>query len=246
MAIKGKKKSRPRPASRAPRREPVALPTPFLRRRWVQVAAAFLVGAFAVVGLVWVTNELRAGDAEAQAGVDAAARRAAATEYQRAVQGAFGQVGVVDPGITPTIFVEMDAVLDAMAEGGDPPADAETTFERAASDASKARKELAAFDIAGTIADQGFDAIAATSFTSSADRLLLVLDLYRQAALVAASAEAAGGTEAERLTEVATDLRDTARAQLERGWTEYLHALRSGGVAEAPMSGGIVPELPGG
>ena len=54
------------------------------------------------------------------------------------------------------------------------------------------------------------------------------------------------GGEAERLTEVATDLRDTARAQLERGWTEYLQALRSGGVAEAPMSGGIVPELPGG
>lgn len=244
MAIKGKRKSKPRSAPRAPRREPVTPPTPFLRRRWVQATAAFLVGAFAVVVLVWVTNTLRAEDAEAQAGADAASRRAAATAYQQAVQGAFGQVGVVEPGLTPTIFVEMDAALDAMVKG-DTPAHAEATFDRAATDAAKARKELAGFDVAGTIADQGFDTVAATSFTSSADRLERALDLYRQAALVAASAAAVEGAEGERLADVAAGLRDSARTQLDSGWTEYLGALRSGGVAEVPTTGGTVPELPG-
>jgi hypothetical protein len=73
-----------------------------------------------------------------------------------------------------------------------------------------------------------------------------VLDRYRQAAEVAAAAAVAGGSDAQRLTDIAVDLRDTAREQLTQGWTEYLQALRAGGVPEAPTTGGIVPELPGG
>jgi hypothetical protein len=245
MAIKGKRKSKPRSAPRAPRREPVSLPTPFLQRRWVQAAAAFLIGAFAVVLVVWVTNNLRADDAATQADADAAARRTAATAYQRAVQGAFGTVGVVEPGVPPTVFTDMDAALDDMVDG-DPPADAAATFDRAAADAAKARKELAVFDVSGTVADQGFDTVAVTSFTSSADRLVHALDLYRQAALVAASAAAVGGAEREQLAKVAADLRDTAKAQLDRGWIDYLQAIRSGGVAETPTGGGNVPALGGG
>lgn len=245
MAIKGKKKPKQRSAPRPPRREPVAVPTPFLHRRWVQLTAGFLVGVLAMVVFVWVTNSLRADDAATEAADDAAKRRVAATAYQQAVRSAFGEVGVVDPGVAPTIFVEMDTALDAMAEGK-PPAGAETTFERAAADAAKARKELAAFDVTGTIADQGFDAIAAGSFTGSAETLVQVLDRYRQAADVAAAAAVAGGSDTQRLTDIAVDLRDTAREQLTQGWTEYLQALRAGGVPEAPATGGIVPELPGG
>ena len=63
MAIKGKKKPKQRSAPRPPRHEPVAPPTPFLHRRWVQLTAGFLVGAFAMIVLVWVTNSLRADDA---------------------------------------------------------------------------------------------------------------------------------------------------------------------------------------
>jgi hypothetical protein len=111
MAIKGKRKSKQRPAPRAPRREPVPLPTPFLRRWWVQLTAGFLVGVFATIVLVWVTNNLRADDAEAAADADAAKRRTAAVAYQQAVRGAFGQVGVVEPGIAPTVFADMNAAL---------------------------------------------------------------------------------------------------------------------------------------
>lgn len=245
MAIKGKKKPRQRSAPRAPRRTPVALPTPFLRRRWVLLTAGALAGIVAMVVLIWVTNGLRAGDVDEAADADAAAKRAAATAYQQAVRGAYGEVGVVDPGVAPTVFAEMDAALDALANGN-PPADAEATFRQASDDATAAREELEAFDVAGTISDRGFDAIAATSFTNSAETLVQVLDLYGQAADVAAQAVAVGGVEGERLAEIASDLRDTARAELTEAWTEYLQALRAGGVPEAPTTGGIVPELPGG
>lgn len=245
MAIKGKKRSKQRSAPRAPRREPVAVPAPFLQRRWVQVVAAFLVGIFAMTLFIWITNSLRAGDAEEAAGEEAATRLAAATAYQEAVGESFGRVGAVEPGVTPVVFPEMDTALDALADGDAPP-DAVATFEQAADDAQAARKDLAGFDVTGTVADQGFDALEATSFTSSARALEEALALYRQAARVAASAVAVGGDEGQELAAVAVDLRDAARARLDEGWTLYLQALRAGGVPEAPTTGGIVPELPGG
>lgn len=244
MAIKGKRRPKQRPAARAPRRVPVAAPTPFLRRTWVQLTAGFLIGVFAVIALVWVTNGLRANDAEARADDDAAQRRTAATAYQEAVEGAFSQVGVVDPGVPPTIFADMNAALDASVDR-DAPSDARAIFEQAAADAGKARKDLAAFDVTAAVADRGFDAIVVASFIDSAETLVQVLDRYRQAANVAAAATGIGGPQAERLHEVAVDLRDTANDELVEGWTEYLQALRASGVAEAPATGGIVPELPG-
>lgn len=247
MAIKGKNKSRAkqRSAPRAPRHEPVAPPTPLHSRRWVVFSAGALLGVLAMVVLVLVTNSLRSGDEEAEAESDAARRRAAATAYQQAVRGAYSQVGVVQPGLPPTIFADMDAALDALAKGK-PPAGAEKTFQQAAGDAARASKDLAAFDVAETIRDQGFnDPIASSSFTGSAKTLKGVLDLYRQAARVAASAVSFGGAERQRLADVAVDLRDTASAELIGGWTQYLQALQAGGIPEPP-GGGLVPGLGGG
>lgn len=245
MAIKGKRKSRQRPAPRAPRREPVAVPTPFLRRRWVQVTAAFLLGIGAMMLLVWVTNDLRAGDAEAEVAAQAADRLAAATQYQRAVQQAFGAVGVVNPGVPPTVFAEMDAALDQLAKGKAPPG-ASATFESASEDAATAVKSLASFEVAGTVRDLGFEPLQVAAFTGSAAQLQQALDLYGTAADVAAAAAAVGGVESERLAGVAVGLRNSARAQLAEGWSQYLTALRAGGAGEAPSTGGLVPELPGG
>lgn len=161
------------------------------------------------------------------------------------MNSAYGKVGVVDPGVPPTILVEMNAALDALAEGNPPP-DAEDVFGRAAADAGKARKELAAFDVADAVADHGFNAVSAAAFTSSADTLTQVLAQYRQAAQVAASALAVGGNEGRALTEVAIDIRDTAQARLIEGWTIYLQALTAGGRADGPPTAGGVPGLPGG
>ena len=62
MAIKGKGRTRTKQPVRAPRRGPVPVPVPFVRRRGVQVVAAFLVGALVFWGGVWLTNGLRAQD----------------------------------------------------------------------------------------------------------------------------------------------------------------------------------------
>ena len=174
----------------------------------MQVTAAFLLGIGAMTLLVWVTNDLRAGDAEAEAGARAADRLAAATEYQRAVQEAFGTVGVVNPGVPPTVFVEMDAALDQLAKG-EAAADAEATFESSLEDAATAAKSLASFDVAAAVRDRGFDALQATAFTGSAAQLRQALDLYGKAADVAAVA-VAGGAEGERLARVAVQLRNSA------------------------------------
>ncbi|MDH4113254.1 MAG: hypothetical protein OEV60_11355, partial [Actinomycetota bacterium] len=230
---------------RPPKREPVAVPTPFLRRRWVQVTAGFLVGVLSMMLGLWVTNNLREADAQSDADARAADRLAAATAYQQAVRSAYGKVGVVDPGVPPTILAEMNAALDALAKGN-AQSGVEDVFARAAADAGKARKELAGFDIASTVADQGFNAVSAAAYTGSAATLIQVLAQYRQAALIAASATAVGGPEGERLTDVAVELRDTAQAQLIQGWTTYLQALEAGGRAEGPPGGSGVPGLPGG
>ena len=247
MAIKGKSKSRSkqRAAPRPPRHEPVAPSTPLLRRAWFLLVAGAMLGVFAMVTLVWVTNQLRASDAEAEADSEAGQRRAAATAYQQTVRSAYSQVGVVEPGLAPTIFPDMDAALEGLAKGK-PPTGAEETFTQAADDAAKAKKELASFDVTAAVADRGFDEIAVGSFTGSAETLVAVLDLYRQGARVAASAVAVGGDEQQRLADVAVDLRDTARSQLAEGWARYLQALRAGGIPEAPTGGGLVPELGGG
>lgn len=245
MAIKGKRKPRQRSRPRAPRREPVALPTPFLRRRWVQATAAFLLGVAVMTLFVWVMNNLRAGDAETEADAQAARRQAAATEYQQAVQQAFGEVGVVNPGVPPTVFVEMDAALDQLAKGK-APADAGATFKTASEDAAAAAKSLASFDVAATVRGLGFQPLEVAAFTGSADQLGQALDLYGRAADVAAAGVATGGDVGDRLAGIAVDLRDSARIQLSEGWNQYLTALRTGGVNEAPTTGGIVPELPGG
>lgn len=244
MAIKGKGKSRQRAAPRAPRHAPVPPPTPLYRRTWVQTIASFLLGVAIMIALVWVTNSLRVGDEAESSRADASARRAAALEYQAAVRGAFGQVGVVEPGVPPTVFADMDAALDALAQG-DPPGDASETFSTAVRDASQALKDLEGFDVRAAVVDRGFSPIVVASYTGSADSMRQALGLYREAARVGGSAASLGGPEAKELTEVATGLRDTARQELAAGWTEYLQALRASGLPETP-SGDLVPELPGG
>ena len=243
MAIKGKKKSKQRSAPRAHRHAPVTPPTPLLRRWWFQAGAGALVGAFVVLVLVWVTNNLRADEESANEGVDASRRVAAATAYQEAVRGAYSQVGVVEPGLAPTIFADMNAALDALANGK-APSDATKTFRQAADDAATASKELAAFDVVGTVRDGGFaDPIATASFTGSAKALTRVFNLYRQSARVAISAAAVEGAEGARLTDVAVDLREAARAELVQGWAQYLQALGAGGIPELPPGAALPPGL---
>lgn len=252
MAIKGKRKPKSKPAARAPKRAPVQVAQPWPQRRWVQVTAAFLAGLFAMSLVVWITNGLRQNRADADAAAsasaqaDAAAKKLqAATAWQTAAEGAFALVGTPNQGLPPTIFADLSGAIDTMSSKGTVPEGADQTFADARANAKKALDQLTAFDLVATIRNQGFDELQAAAFTNSKERMIEGLQLYRQAAEVAAlAASATDPAEVERLTKVAADLRDTAALVFNAGWAEYQSALRAGGVANIPE--GPIPGLPGG
>jgi hypothetical protein len=233
MAIKGKKRAKPKQAPRAPRREPVAVSPPLFQRRWVQVVAAFIVGIFAMTLFVWMTNGLRQEDADAQAADTAATKLTAARAYQNAVESAIGNVGTVTQGLPPTVLPEMAAALTAMTEGKTPK-DAAATFDDARQDAKKAQEAISSYQVGTKINGKGFTVLEVTAFTGSSQTLVQALQLYGQAAEVGAAAAQAGGNEATRLAGVANDLNASAQASLNQGWSDYLTALGAGGVHQPP------------
>jgi hypothetical protein len=252
MAIKGKRKPKSKPAPRAPRRAPVQVEPPWPQRRWVQVTAAFVVGLLAMSLFVWITNGLRQNRADADAAAsasaqaDAAAKKLkAATAWQTAADGALGQVGTLNQGLPPTIFVDMSATIDALDKQQTVPPGADQTFADAQANAKKAIAAIDGFDLAGTIRNKGFNELQAAAFTNSKERMLEGLQLYRQAAEVAGlAAGATDPAETARLAKVAVDLRDSAALVFNAGWQEYQSALRAGGVPNIPA--GPISGLPGG
>lgn len=231
MAIKGKSKakSKARPAARAPRREPVVVKPPLLQRRRVQVIGAFVLGLIAASFVVWVTNGLRQNQADAEAADSAATRRAAATAWQRQVESEASTIGTVQQGLPPNVFPAMNAAIDAMKKGTVPPTATET-FDGAAKGAAAVVKSLTAFDLASTIADQGFDEAQALTFTDSRDRLINALILYQRAAEVGAMAADATGAQRTALTKTADTLRSNANTEFQQAWDTYGEALAAGGI----------------
>ena len=134
--------------------------------RWVQLTAGFLVGVFAVIVLVWVTNSLRASDAETRQANDAAQRRprrhgVPAGGARRVQSGRGRRARASRPRSSPRWTRR-----STPAAKGDPPADAEAIFEQAAADAAEARQGARdASTSPPPSRDQGFDAVAVTSFT---------------------------------------------------------------------------------
>jgi hypothetical protein len=252
MAIKGKRKPKSKPVARAPKRAPVQVTPPWPRRRWVQVTAAFVVGLFVMTLFVWITNGLRQDRANADAAASASAQADAATKklkaataWQTAADGALSQVGTLNQGLPPTVFADMSAAIDTMDTKGTVPAGAEQTLTDAQAAAKKAVDTLTAFDLVGTIRNKGFNELQAAAFTNSKERMIEGLQLYGQAAEVAAlAAKATDPAQAEKLSKVAADLRDSAALVFNAGWQEYQSALRAGGVANIPA--GPIPGLPGG
>ncbi|HEY6567920.1 MAG TPA: hypothetical protein VI341_10430 [Actinomycetota bacterium] len=248
MAIKSKKnRSKSKQVARAPRREPVPVPTPLLARRWVQVVAAAFVGFFAMMVLVWVTNGVRRNDTTSDAAAKAATRRTAATAYQGAIEEAVGKVGVLNPGVQPTVFPEMLQALQQMQKG-EIPENAASMFDDAAASAGKATAAIVKFNVAEKIRDQGFDSTEATLFTSSAQQLSLALQQFQRCAqtgadAVAATEGASSGTAADDLLTITQGLCDSAQAQLSQAWGDYQAALQAGGIVEAPAGAGEIPGL---
>jgi hypothetical protein len=245
MAIKGKTKSRSRGGrapARAPRREPVVVKPPFVRRRWVQLVAALLVGAFAVMTVVWVTNGLRRSREEQEASDAATTRRAAVQEWQSTLEGELNELGTISVGAEPSIFQPLSSTIDELANGEAPEGAAATIDD--AIDRSRAGAEaLEDFDLTGTIADQGFDVAQTNYLLNSQARVVHALNLYEQAALLARLALAAEGEQRVALARRAVAIRDLARSTLNEGWTDYQQILFATGLGQAPQPTGIIPGL---
>jgi hypothetical protein len=246
MAIKGKNrtKSKPKPLARAPRREPVIVKPPLPARRWVQVTAALLVGAFAFMTAVWVTNGLRQDGRDKDARAAAAAahsadatRQTAGQTWKQTVEGAMSQVGTVDPTLTPNIFVAMNKAIDEMVKKDTVPPPAVKIFKAGAKSAKKAVDDLTNFDLTGTIKDKGFDAAGAGFFTESRDRLAAAIGLYQRAAEAALLAARAPDAERKPLAALADHLRSDANAQFQAAWTIYQSALGSAGIGPKAPTG---------
>ncbi len=244
MAIKGKTKgrSRGRAPARAPRREPVTVKPPLFQRRWVQAIVALLVGAFAVVMVVWVTNGLRqerADDAEAEAD---ATRRAAAQEWQKTLEGELSKLGTITAGAAPAVLDPLSGAIDGLADGK-APAETEATITDALTLTKAAAKALDDFDLTGTIADQGFDVEETNYLVNSRTKIVHALRLYEQAALLARLALAAEGEERIELAKRAVAVRDLGNALLNEGWTDYQQVMFAVGLAQVAQPTGIIPGL---
>jgi hypothetical protein len=155
MAIKGKKsKSKPKGPVRAPRREVVELPTPFLQRRLVQLALSLILGLLIFWFGVWLTNGWRADGrkndakkAQAAKTAQGAKQRLAVQSWKGTVDAAIGDIGTAptDAG-NPTIFTDLSTASASLAEGTSP-SGVTDTLRKAQSSAAAAEKALNAVDI---------------------------------------------------------------------------------------------------
>jgi hypothetical protein len=235
LAIKGKGRTRTRQSVRAPRRGPVPVPVPVARRRGVQVTAAFVAGLLLFWGGVWLTNGLREQDrAEQEAAADRTRRQAGST-WSTFVEGQIQTVGTIQPGTPPVILPQVGATVDELGKAKETPKGSVRTLRDAADAATKAADTIEEFDLAGTIRNKGFDQAAVLQFLGAQDELGASLRLFREAALVAASAAELTGEPREALLQDATALLGLAAAAADRFQQHQGQALFAAGFVQTPQ-----------
>jgi hypothetical protein len=249
MAIKSKGKTKQRPVARGPRHDPVPVPKPFAQRRWVQLTAIFIVGVFAMVVLVWVTNGLRTDRASKKAAEELTTRQQALGKWKTVVESQVSAVGQLQGNVAPVVASDISAAVQALANGKDP-STSSTSLASSAAQLSNAAKTIDGFDLASTITNQGFDAEASTSLTSSKAELVQSLQLYQQAAKLAIVAMAAQGGTRSQVTASAKAIEDSAATLMQTAWIKYSSTLvenqLSPGGSAGGLGSGLGSGLPGG
>jgi hypothetical protein len=242
VAIKGKGKTRTRPPTRAPRRAPVEVPTPFLRRRWVQLVAAALVGAGIVWFLVWLTNGIRQSGVEEREAAAQVERRRAAQGWKELVESEISKVGTLGaPGVPPTIATELGPALEALRRGRDDVAAIEGLDERLTASADA----LEGYELAKAISGKGFDTGEANALTNSRDRFVAALRAYASATRLALAAAELPSADRRRILDEADAISKVAADTVHDAWNEYLIGLDAAGLAPTPAdAGGVGTGLP--
>lgn len=225
MAIKGKGKTKSRQVARAPRRAPVDVPKPVYQRTWVRVIAAFVLGVFAMVVLVWITNSIRSSNEESDAEAAQQTRADALATWRTEVESQIGAVGQIQDPSPPLVAPQVAAAAAAVAKGKEPPVDADA-LAQLQDDLGSAATALDGFDLTATIRDQGFDAAEVDALLGSRSELVAALQALEQAAgLVVVAIDTDDPATAKSLAAQAQDLDATATALLDDAWRSYRNAL---------------------
>jgi hypothetical protein len=233
MAIKGKGRTRARQPIRAPRREPVAVPVPFMRRRGVQLTAAFIAGLLVFWGGIWLTNGLRAERASEEEQAAELRRRQAGAAWNDLVKEQIGTIGSFTEGRPPVILPQVAEGLRQLGKAN-PPEGVADDLETAAADAKEAADAIAGFDLIGTLRDKGFDQVAILRFIAARDALVTTIELSRQAALLGAVAADLEGSERDDVLEQAEAALAQADIALQRFYQEHTEAMAAAGTRQAP------------
>ena len=240
MAIKGKGKTKSRPATRAPRPAPVVRKPPFFLRRWVQLLGAAIAGAGIVMIVVWATNGLRSNDVADETAAEAANARRVVQEWKTTVDGALQQVGSSQGGVgSITVLPTLTTSVETLATG-DADKHAQETADTATGIVDTAVKTLQDVDLPTIISDQGLDLATTNYLLNSKARMVAGLQLYaRVAAMVkAATAEGVDPAVADALIAEAKELLPIAKQVFDEGYTDYTSALGSVNLLQ-PAGGGL-------
>jgi hypothetical protein len=232
MAIKGKGRTRPRQPVRAPRRAAVPVPVPFFRRRWVQALAAFIAGLLVFWGGVWLTNGLRAGEAQDRGREEELLRRRAGEAWEDLVAREIGAIGQVPPGRPPVVLPQVPRTIRTLRDRT--PAEAVGTLRTAAADARAAIDAIEGYQLPVSLRDKGFERADVLRFLSAHDELITAIDLYRRAALLAALAAGLEGPDRHDALGQANQLVSTADTALARFQTHQSEALTAAGIVRQP------------
>ena len=241
MAIKGKGKTKSRPAARPPRPAPVVRKPPFFVRRGVQVGGALLVGMGIVTVLVWATNGLRVDDAATARDARAAGVRRVVQQWQTTVDGTLSKgLGTTGGGVGQiTILPSLSTSVATLAKGDpDPKAgDPAATAVKLVGDGVGTLQNVNLPDI---IRNQGLDLATTNYLLNSKARMVEGLQLYgRVAAQVQAATQADDPAVADALIKEANALLPTATQVFNEGYSDYTEALARAGLLQpaAPGSG---------
>lgn len=232
MAIKGKGRTRARQPVRAPRRGPVPVKPPLARRRGVQALAAFVAGLLVFWGGVWLTNGLRAEQATERQRTEAIQRRQVGSAWNQLVSTEVGKIGQVQEGRPPVILPEVRSTIGALKDRT--PKGAVEQLQADAAEAKQVIDAIDAFDLTGTIRGKGFDQTGVLRFLSARDELVDAIDLYREAALLAAAAADLEQRDRGRVLERAEALLLKADNAVSRFYLHHTEAMAAAGIVQQP------------
>jgi hypothetical protein len=210
----------------------------------VQLVSVFIVGVLALSAALWAWNGLQGYRDDDRAAQELASRQTALGRWKAIVEAQVTAVGQLQGDVPPVVASDVSTAVDDLGKGRTPsaqPAD----LTSSADELGKVAKAIEDFDLAGTIANQGFDAAGSTALTSSKTELVEAFRQYEQAANLAVLAMAAEGKTRADLARYAKVAEDSATQLLQSGWVKYSSTLTENELSAGGTPSGLGSGIPG-